>query len=123
MEGKKKKKRKPFTKKKVLHLTKLPGFASFHAELLEPPEEHHENEDELAGIAPPPDEAGPPVGAELVRADLPTATVAHGESHISISADNFDDDAEQVEVEGVFLELLPLRDADGNDEDGEVGEL
>ena len=106
-----------------LHLTKLPGFATFYAELLEPPEEHDKNEDELARIAPPPDEAGPPVGAQRVRADLSTATVAHGEAHISIRTDDFDDDAEQAEVEGVFLEVFPLGDADGDDEDGEVGEL
>lgn len=47
----------------VLHLTKLPGFASFHAELLQPPEEHHKNEDEFARIAPPPGKACPSVSA------------------------------------------------------------
>ena len=70
----------------LLHLTKLPGFARFHAELFHPPEEHDKNEDEFAGIAPPPSKAGPPVSAQPVRADLPTAAVAHGESHVSISA-------------------------------------
>ena len=46
-----------------MHLTKLPGFASFHAEVLQPPEEHHKDEDELARIGPPPSEAGPSVSA------------------------------------------------------------
>lgn len=37
--------------------------------------------------------------------------------------DDFDNNAEHVEVEGVFFELPPLGDADGDDEDGQVGEL
>lgn len=69
----------------VLHLTKLPWFASFHTELLKPPEEHNKNEYEFAGVAPPPGEARPPICAGLVRVDLSTATVAHWEPHISIS--------------------------------------
>jgi hypothetical protein len=68
----------------VLHLTKLPGFASFHTEL-KPSEEHYKNEYEFSGVAPPPGEASPFICAELVRIDLSTATVAHREPHISIS--------------------------------------
>jgi hypothetical protein len=69
----------------VLHLTKLPGFSSFHTELLKPSEEHYKNEYEFARVAPPPGEAGPFICAMLVRTDLSTTAVAHGEPHIPIS--------------------------------------
>ena len=37
--------------------------------------------------------------------------------------DNFDDNAEHIKVEGIFFELSPLSDADGDDKDCQVGEL
>lgn len=60
-----------------LHLTKLPGFASFHAELLKPPKEHDNNEYEFAGVAPPPGKTSPSVCTEPIWIDLPAAAVAH----------------------------------------------
>jgi hypothetical protein len=42
---------------------------------------------------------------------------------IKVLPDDFDNNAEYVEVEGIFFELPPLGDADGDDEDGQVGEL
>ena len=60
-----------------LYLTKLPGFASFHAELLKPPKEHHNNEYEFAGVAPPPCKTSPSVCTDSIWIDLPAAAVAH----------------------------------------------
>ena len=37
--------------------------------------------------------------------------------------DDFDNNAEHVEVQGIFFELSPLGDADGDHKDGQVGEL
>jgi hypothetical protein len=37
--------------------------------------------------------------------------------------DNLNNNAEQVKVEGIFFELCPLGNADGNNKDSQVGEL
>jgi hypothetical protein len=55
-----------------------------------------------------------------MNVSLPSCSEPHG---VSSLPDNFDDDAEHIEVEGILFELFPLSDADGNDENGQVGEL
>jgi hypothetical protein len=69
----------------LLHLVKFPGFASFQAELLEPPKEHDNDEYEFAGVAPPPGKARPSVCTESIWIDLPAAAVSHREADVSIS--------------------------------------
>ncbi|CAL1414051.1 unnamed protein product [Linum trigynum] len=66
---------------------KFPGFPSGHVELLQPSKQHHQNENDLAFIAPPPRQAGelvPAIPTAAGRIYPPLATVTHRKSHIPI---------------------------------------
>jgi hypothetical protein len=56
----------------------------------------------------------------MINVSLPSCFEPPGVSNLP---DDFDDDAEDVEVEGIFFEFFSLSDADGNDKNGQVGEL